>query len=81
MFMNANGVPRLRPPTAFQIEAQGREPCERTLGRDEKRSVLPRRGYIVLLRFATTPIDLLERFDFGRKLDGWYTASTSVLMM
>ena len=28
MFMNANGVTRLRPPTAFQIEAQGREPCE-----------------------------------------------------
>ena len=43
MFMNANGVPRLRTPTAFQIEAQGREPCERTLGRDAIRSILPRR--------------------------------------
>ena len=43
MFMNAKGVPRLRTPTAFQIEAQGREPCERTLGRDAIRSILPRR--------------------------------------
>ena len=32
MFINANGVPRLRPPTAFQIEAQGALARLATLG-------------------------------------------------
>ena len=31
----------LRPPKAFHLTAQGREPCERTLGRNRSRAVTP----------------------------------------
>ena len=49
MFMNANGVPRLRPPTAFQIKAQGREPCERTLGYDPHKKGLTPKGTLAVI--------------------------------
>jgi len=58
---NANGVPRLRPPTAFHNEAQGREPCERTLVYDPHKRLYPKG--VTSFESISTPFSTRPIFD------------------